>query len=102
MRPQEKPASGELRLDNRGPPHISHDNSDGWFSNVHRGHWKDVSSPGPKAGLAVESTGCVSSKFTESGRESLPLGRYGRGDEPVGTGEGVDLLLALLIAALST
>jgi hypothetical protein len=34
--------------DTRGAPHISQVRRDGWFANVHRGHWK-VASVDPEA-----------------------------------------------------
>lgn len=34
-----EPVGVPLRESN-GAPHISHDSNDGWFENVHRGHWK--------------------------------------------------------------
>lgn len=77
-----------------GPPHISHDSSDGWFKKVHRGHWKEASGSDVFGGLSRAAGD--SPPPTNPALPDEPCGRIGKGDATA------CLLVALFIAAFNT
>lgn len=77
-----------------GPPQISHDSREGWFKNVHRGHWKEASGSDDFGGLFLAPGDSAPPTIA-----SVPANSRGRSGSGATTG---CLLVALLMAAFST
>lgn len=84
----------------RGAPHISQDKRDGWFKNVHRGHWK----PSDLAGVFPISRDVGTPPKLPRSSDARPMlcGRAGagKGDCDIELGAATCLLVTLDIAAL--